>query len=62
MKKFVSLLVIGFILIGVGFGLMFYQVSREGLDLGPIGDFIRDVSNFELIIEGNRLEFRRPSN
>jgi len=61
MKDFISLLVIGFILIGIGCGLMLDQISKGGIDLKPISDFIVEISNFELIIEGNRLEFKRPA-
>jgi len=61
MKKFFSLLIIGFILIGIGCGMLVYQISRDGLDLTPISNFIREVTDFSLTLEKNRLEFRRNS-
>ncbi len=60
MKKFITLLIIGFIFIGMGCGLMFYQILNGGIDLRPIRDFIREIINYEIRIEHDHLEITRP--
>ena len=58
MKKFIALLIIGFIFIGIGCGLMLYQYSREGIDLKPLADFIHNVFRYDITIEDGRIEIK----
>jgi len=59
MKKFVTLLIVGFIFIGIGCGLMFYQIANGGLNLRPINEFINGIFSYEISIDRDRIEIHK---